>query len=193
MDGDGVPAAPERDPGDDEVRVLLAPVLDLDRLDLLDREHLERITRVLIEAVLAVPWMRTAAVLAHARQFFPALDLALSDLTPSDLTPSDLTPSDLTPSYLVSSDLVSSGRAVGASSPRWSEATRRYLAYVLFDLATVDPDLDEQGLAAALSVATGHAAAEANGLAGELEAVARRERVHRAATIDRLVRAGGAG
>jgi hypothetical protein len=107
---------------EDATATVLAPGLDLDALDLIDRERLERLTRELIEDALAVPTVRTDAVLAHAHQFFPGLEPAVRT-TPA------------------------------AVPPQATEATRRYLAYVLLDLATVDPDLDDAGLTAVRSLA----------------------------------------
>jgi hypothetical protein len=104
--------------------------------------------------VLADPWWRGEAVLAHARQFFPDVGVAAG-----------------------------AGAAPSASGPVWgtaegprpvperaTESTRRYLAYVLLDVVTVDPDLDEEE---AVRRALAHA--RAAGLAAAFEAVARAE------------------
>jgi hypothetical protein len=109
--------------GDAALAALLGSGLDLDRLDLTERDQLEELTRHTVKAMLAAPGMAGEAVLAHARLFFP--DLAAAPAA-ADTVP------------------------VPAQA---SEATRRYLCYVLLDLATVDPDLEDAGLAEARTVA----------------------------------------
>ncbi len=113
------------DGSDRAVAVLLDAGLDLNRLDLTDRERLERLTRNVIEAFLSIEALRTDTVLAHARQYFP--DLGQHD--PDHRSGSVQTAPVLLPE-------------------RTSEETRRYLGYVLLDLATVD-DLDDAGATAA--------------------------------------------
>lgn len=110
---------------------LLRPGLDLDRLDLADRETLERLTRCMVEALLAPAWSRTDLVLAHARAFFP--DLVLAPPVPDPPSPP-----------LPGCDVL------GADA---TETTRRFLGYVLLDLATVDPGLEDRPLAAAQELA----------------------------------------
>ncbi len=143
------------DEGDEAVAAVLGTGLDLEALDLLDRERLETLTRRVVEAMLADPALATDAVLAHARQFFP-------DVAP---TPG-----------------AAATFAVPASA---TDATRRYLAYVLLDLATVDPDLEDGGLRAALALAA------STGLGAAVADAAARERLVPAATLDRLVAAAG--
>lgn len=150
---------------DEAVGALLGSTLDVEALDLVDRERLATLTRRMVEAMLAPPGLRTDAVLAHARLFFP-------DVTPAD------------------------GAAATFQAPtRLSDATRQYLGYVLLDLATVDPDLEEAGLLAALTLAA------RSGLGDAVQAVAAREKVRPDADLARLARmartaadgAGGAG
>ncbi len=141
---------------DERVGTLLGGGLDLEALDLVDRDRLEILTRRIVEAMISPPGMRTAAVLAHARQFFP-------DVAPT-----------------------AGAQATFTLPAGATEATRRYLAYVLLDLATVDPGLGEAGLLAALTLAAriglGDAAAEA----------VARERLVPAATLASLVRTADA-
>lgn len=111
--------------GDTALAALLGSGLDLDRLDLAERDTLEDLTRCTVKAMLAAPGVAGDAVLAHARLFFPGLAAAPSA---ADTVP------------------VPDGA---------SEATRRYLCYVLLDLATVDPDLGDVGLVEARKVASG--------------------------------------
>jgi hypothetical protein len=137
---------------DEAVGALLGGALDVEALDLADRERLETLTRRVVEAMLAPPGLRTDAVLAHARLFFP-------DVTPAD------------------------GAAATFQVPaRLSDATRQYLGYVLLDLATVDPDLEDTGLLAALTLAA------RSGLGDAVAGVAAREKVLPAGDLDRLSR-----
>jgi hypothetical protein len=118
---------------------LLSPRLDLDRLDLADQERLERLTRRLIEAYLAPRWLRSDLVTAHARQFFPDLELPAAP-------PTEPSPAHEPGSANATGDLE---RLADSTT----ESTRRYLSYVLLDLATVDPDLEDRPLAAAQELA----------------------------------------
>jgi hypothetical protein len=137
---------------DEALGPLLGGGLDVEALDLLDRARLEALTRRVVEAMLAPPGLRTAAVLAHARQFFP--------------------------------DLVPAAGAVDTFTvpARAGEATRRYLGYVLLDLATVDPDLEDAGLLAALTLAA------RTGLGSAVADAAATERLLPSAALARLVR-----
>lgn len=116
--------AADRADGDAALAALLGAGLDLDRLDLTERDQLEDLTRFTVKAMLAAPGVAGDAVLAHARLFFPELTTAPAA-------------ADTVPVPEVASG-----------------STRRYLSYVLLDLATVDPDLGEAGLAEARKVAS---------------------------------------
>ena len=143
--------------GDRAADTLLAPSLDIDRLDLMDRKQMEALTRRLVLDVIAVDWLRTDPVASHARQFM--IDVAA-------------TPSADRGWRGVAKHIESAMPAppVEARIPEGAQAeTRRFLSYVLLDLATVDPDLDDEGLVETLAVAR-----EA-GIASAFEEVARRE------------------
>lgn len=143
--------------GDAGPATLLAPSLDIERLDLLDRERLETLTRRLILDVLAVDWIRTDAVVGHARQFLV----------------------ETAPSASARRDGRGRGRTSEASPTagpvqvRLTDGTPKetllFLSYVLLDLATVDPDLDDEAIVEVLAVTR-----EA-GLAATFEEVARKE------------------
>ena len=110
---------------------LLQPALDLDHLDLIDAERLAGVTRTLVmESLAAGEWMRTEPILGHARQFFPAE----AGATGSTVRFPD-------------------GLAVTPIPAEASAETKRYLAYVLLDLATVDPDYDHAALVELMAVA----------------------------------------
>jgi hypothetical protein len=114
--------------------------LDIARLDILERRGLEAATRALIEDALASDVLRTPAAVRHAAAFFPDLS------EPPARAPAPRPVPD-----------------------RAAPETLRYLAYVLLDLATVDPGAGDAGLAAAIALA------RMVGLAEPFEEVARRE------------------
>jgi hypothetical protein len=106
---------------DRAAHLLLGPGIDLERLDLVDQQRLELLTKRLISAAQAAAELHGDAVAIHARQFFPDLEpWAVGDEPATDVL---------------------------------STATRRYLAYVLLDLATVDPDAGDPELLACLRLA----------------------------------------
>ncbi len=57
---------------------LLHGVDDVERLDLLGQERLERLTRDVLEELLAPEWMQSDAMIGHARLFFPDIRPAVS-------------------------------------------------------------------------------------------------------------------
>jgi hypothetical protein len=82
--------------------------------------------------------MRTEAVTAHARQF-------LVDARPAAAAGRGLRDQPRT---------TGTGTAVATRVPERAPAeTRRFLAYVLLDLATVDPELEDEPLVETLAVA----------------------------------------
>ena len=146
---------------------LLAPALDIERLDVLDRERLEALTRTLIGDALAVEWLRTDALTAHARQF-------LVDTSPS--ARSGAPRRDRGASTGPSSAAAGTARTNPAEPPVVTRVpastpteTRRFLAYVLLDLATVDAELEDEPLVEVLAVA------RVAGIGPTFEEVARKE------------------
>ena len=157
--------------GDGEVAAatLLAPGLDIERLDLLDRERLETLTRQLVSDALSPGWMRTDAVIGHAGQF-------LVDLSPSSAQRSWLGRAKGRPADAPAT-------SVGVLVPEAaSKETRRFLAYVLLDLATVDPDLADEALVECLAIA------RVAGIEAAFEDVAKKELGVKARAWDALGR-----
>ncbi len=115
------------------------PGSDIERLDLVDRERLESLTRRLVMDAVAPDWMHSGAVTGHARQF-------LVDVRPTATWGGQRRPGRIGP---VQPPRPSSVRVPAEASPE----TRRFLAYVLLDLATVDPDLEDEPLVECLAVA----------------------------------------
>ncbi|HEV7404353.1 MAG TPA: M48 family metalloprotease [Chthoniobacteraceae bacterium] len=95
--------------------------LGVDELDLVGQQRLTKLTRRFLGEFLRPKWFQSAAVLAHARGFFP--DFAV----PS------------TPDAAVADELQFT-----------DAASREYLCYLLLDFVAIDPDLEEVPLAAAL-------------------------------------------
>jgi hypothetical protein len=142
---------------DRAAHLLLRPDLDLDRLDLPDQHELEARTRRLVGAAVADPALCGDDTVALARAYFP-------DLEPGP----DLGPSASAAVVPPTQHGSEAGTDVLAAS------TRRYLAYVLLDLATVDPDAGEPGLLAALRLAGAHGVAAELGEAIDREGLAGR-------------------
>ena len=124
---------------EEQVGALLRGKPDLDRLDLCDQVRLTDLTRRLVAQVIRPSWMATDAVMAHARLFEVKK-----------------------PALAVDSELV-------AACSRAPQVEQGYLATVLLDVATCDPDLDEVALAQTQVLA------EALGLTEAYDAVVSRE------------------
>jgi predicted SprT family Zn-dependent metalloprotease len=93
----------------------------VNELDLIGQTRLSRHTRHLLEYFLQPKWFQTSAVLGHARQFFGDFEIS-------------------------SKSTVSELQALIPEDKRFQE----YFCYLLLDFVTVDRDLDEMPLAAAL-------------------------------------------
>jgi hypothetical protein len=95
----------------------------LEDLDLMDQARLTGNTRRLLEYFLQPKWMRTPAVLGHARLFFDDFQPAATrDLTCLDGLKAD------------------------------DAKLREYVCYLLLDFVTADPELEDMPLAAALEL-----------------------------------------
>ena len=106
-----------------EIARMLEGPPELEQLDLLDQRRVACLTRRLIDALLAPKWFQTPRVLAHARSFF-------DQYAPRDAAATD------------------DALATDISTP--DKALLDYYGYVLLDFVTVDRDLEELPLAAAL-------------------------------------------
>jgi hypothetical protein len=126
---------------EEEVQEMIEGRLSFDSLDLLRQEDLTAATRRLIQHHLGAPWLRTGRVLSHAGHFFPkGLGEDQVDL-----------------------------EKVQADWAGADDKMRDYACYLLLDFACVDPDLEENGLAASFVTA------ESLGWADRLEELARTE------------------
>ncbi len=107
-------------------RALFGPI-DIERIDLLSQATLRDLTASVVHQMIGPAWMRTDLVLAHASAF-------------------DV---DTAPRLLPAAEAVFPRETL----PPMSATTKRYLAYVLLDMATADPDLETAPLALALDIA----------------------------------------
>lgn len=110
-----------------EIARMIEGPLDLGRLSLLGQQRLAELTRRVLLRFLEPTWLRTEPLVAHAGLFFPGLHLE----EPGDQETGSL-----------------AEELAGVA-----ESVRNYLCYVLLDLATVDPRLEQAPLAAAVNLA----------------------------------------
>ncbi len=96
----------------------------LDSLDLIQQARLTHLTRRFIQHHLAPPWFRSDAVMAHARLYFP--DFATRSGEDPELA----------------------GELEALSKPR-----REFLCHVMLEFCSVDPDLEDLPVAAAIEQA----------------------------------------
>jgi hypothetical protein len=115
--------AEQGDGANAEIARMIEGVADLGRLGLLAQQRFSLLTRRILMEFLDPAWLRTDAILAHARLFFPDLDPAARDVDATALKDA----------------LEGAGDSI-----------RAYACYVLLDLATVDRTLEQAPLAAAI-------------------------------------------
>lgn len=125
-------------------RAYLDASMPLDRLDLVGQEHVDDLSHWLLYEFLTPPWSERELIRAHAAEISPRLAELLAG-----------------PRY-EPEDIDGLRTAIAASAP----SVQKYFAYLLLDFATVDPQLDDVMLAAALVFA------EDFGLLGHLKAIA---------------------
>ena len=100
--------------------------LDLHRLDLLGQQRAANLTRRFLQLLLAPTWFQTETILAHARQFFA--DFTLTADGADDV-------------------------AMQSELERGDASLRDYFGYLMLDFVTVDRDLGDVALAAAIVLA----------------------------------------
>lgn len=106
----------------------------LDRLDLLAQERLGDVTAWMLYEFLGEPWRSRELIRGHAAEFSEALGEALAAPRATAEAGPDLD-------------------GLRAAITGAHASVRRYFAYVLLDFATVDPQIEEMALAAALQFA----------------------------------------
>lgn len=112
-----------------EVTALLEGPANINSLDLLEQRRLRRLTRRVLQVLLAVRWFQTEAVLGHARLFFKDFETKGEDHADDALF------ADIAAVHAI---------------------TRDYICYLLLDFITVDRDLEDLPLARALLFARLH-------------------------------------
>lgn len=121
----------DRTEADRRARQLIEGKPPIDRLDLLGQERLQTLADWMLVEFLGEPWNRREAIQDHARALSPRLANAILEQRGEE------------------EDLERLRVSVTALDP----SARDALAYLLLDFATVDPDLDDVPLAAALMFA----------------------------------------
>jgi hypothetical protein len=114
------------DCGDDahaEIERMIEAGLNILRLDLLSQKRATTLTRHFLQSLLAPTWFRTEAVVAHASRFFP--DFASETVPAND-------------------------DSLKVELDRGDASLADYLCYLMLDFATVDRDLGDVALAAAI-------------------------------------------
>ena len=113
----------KRQHASDDISAMIEGAGTIDDLDLIGQKRLAAATRGVLERLLRPKWFQTTAALGHARMFF-------DDFHPG-----------------------TNGEAAwGDALKSRDRSVREYLCYLLLDFVTVDPDLDELPLAAALEL-----------------------------------------
>jgi hypothetical protein len=110
-----------------EIARMIEGALELGRLSLVGQHRLASLTRRLLVRYLEPTWLRTEPILAHARLFFPDLDPGAPE-----------------------APVGPEARSLKVELAAATESVRKYVGYVLLDLATVDGSLEQAPLAAAL-------------------------------------------
>jgi hypothetical protein len=121
---------------DAEIARMVEGSLDLGRLSLVGQGRLSALTRRLLVRYLEPSWLRTEPILAHARLFFPDLEIDGTQGTKAPGAPEESDGPDFRP--------------LKDEIARSTDSVAKYLGYVLLDLATVDGNLEEGPLAAAV-------------------------------------------
>jgi hypothetical protein len=134
-------------PGIAEVEALVRGPIEAKKLDLLGQQALTTLSRKLVDRVLMHPFMRNEYTANLAERFFPGYECADPSESKSESARADL-------------------EAEIAST---AKSCHDYLAFLLLDFATVDPDSGEAHLAWTLDLA------DQIGLFGVYEPVARKE------------------
>jgi hypothetical protein len=127
---------------DRKIKEMIEGSPSLDDLDLLSQKKVSHLTRRLLDVFLSTKWIQSELVCSHARLFFD--DYTVPEKPGKDPSLADDIKTD-------------------------DEPMRDYYCYVLLDFITVDRDLEELPLAAALALT------EELGLKDRFEEIARRE------------------
>src|SRR5262245_19701412 len=142
----------------DEVATLVRGPLDTKRLDLVGQFALSALTRKLVDEILAHPFMRGEYTANLAERYFPR------NAWPDAV------------------DVPTEQAALAGEIAGMAKSCHDFLAYVLLDFATVDPDCGDKALALTLNLAERH------GLLQIYEQIARKELKRKKDDLARLKR-----
>ncbi len=112
---------------DEAIAQMIEGDVELDRMDLIQRDKISELTLRTIDAILRYEWLRTDAALAHARLF-------------NDM-------------YQWKSLSTRELKSLANKIARQHESIRQYIAYLLLDFATTERELEDMPLAAAMDLA----------------------------------------
>ena len=115
--------AEQGDSAQDEIERMIEGPLHMGQLDLLGQKKLAERTRDFLQTLLAPAWFHTEPVLGHAKRFFP-------DFEPNGATTGET--------------------SLKGELTNGDPSMRDYFCYLMLDFVTVDRDLSEVALAAAL-------------------------------------------
>jgi Zn-dependent protease with chaperone function len=118
--------AERADEAQPDIERMIEGGLSLQRLDLLGQARASALTKQFLQTLLRPRWYQTEAVLAHARQFFADFSI------PTDAI---------------------NGASLKAELERGDSSLCDYVCYLMLDFATVDRDLGDVALSAALVLA----------------------------------------
>jgi hypothetical protein len=144
----------------DEVAALVRGPLDTKRLDLVGQFALSALTRKLVDEILAHPFMRGEYTANLAERYFPRCAWPDAVEAPTEQA------------------------ALAGEIAGMAKSCHDFLAYVLLDFATVDPDSGDKALAMTLNLAERH------GLLQIYEPIARKELKRKKDDLARLKRSG---
>lgn len=109
---------------DNALQNLVEGPLELGQLDFLRQQQIQQLTRNFLQSVLSPHWLQTDLMLGYAKRFFNDFEWRTTETTPS-------------------------GASLAQPLAECDEQLRNYFCYLMLDIVTYDPDLEEGPLAAA--------------------------------------------
>ena len=129
-----------QDAANKQISQMISGKLDINT-DLLGQQQLSKLTRQLIDWMLASQWMQTDLTVAHAKAYF-------NDYQPPLASKSKLAPTD--------TDSAKASKSIAAKLldqlKNATENLKKYVAYVILDFVAADRDLEHAPIALALNV-----------------------------------------
>jgi hypothetical protein len=132
--------AEQGDQAHPEIERMIERGLNLNRLDLLGQKRASHLTQQFLRTLLAPKWFQTEPVLAHARQFFADFTIEQNGGSPHEPQP-----------QIPDRDAMDA--SLRGELDRGDSSLRDYLCYLLLDFVTVDRELGDVALSAAIVLA----------------------------------------